>query len=90
MGDIGAHVAKWVWYYTNFSNAPIPDTHVSERAGELYALATEKVGEDKERFGAEIHAIHKRLEEGDPTLVPLWKESAAKCLEDMHAINAEL
>ena len=90
MGDIGAHVAKWVWYYTNFSNAPIPDTHVSERAGELYALATEKVGEDKERFGAEIHAIHKRLEEGDPTLVPLWKETAAKCLEDMHAINAEL
>jgi arginyl-tRNA synthetase len=90
MGDIGAHVAKRIWYYINFSNAPIPADQVSERAGELYAKATEKVSEDKERWGAEIHAIHKRLEEGDPTLVPLRKETAAKCLADMHAINTEL
>lgn len=90
MGDIGAHVAKWIWYYTKYVNETVPDFHVSERAGEIYAKATEKVGEDKERYWAEIHAIHKRLEEGDPTLVPLRKETATKCLEDIRAINTEL
>lgn len=53
-GDIGAHVAKWIWYYQNFSNAEIPTENLSKWVGELYTAATKKVDENPELYKAQI------------------------------------
>ncbi len=90
LGDIGAHVAKWIRYYTRFDNSSVPTQRVSVRAGEIYVEAGKKIEENPEVYKAEVHATQHALESGDEKLVTLWKETAQKCLDDIHAINNEL
>lgn len=88
--DIGAHVAKWIWYYTNFYDGTLPTENFTKRAGELYATATSKVDENKEKYSEQIHELQKNLENGDPELQKIWKETRQLCLDDMKNIFEEL
>jgi len=89
MGDVGAHVAKWLWYFSKFYKGNIPKENVSKWAGEIYTKATKK-SIDIEKYIEEINDIHKRLEEGDKKLVSIWKKTRNLCLKDFSDIYSEL
>ncbi len=89
MGDVGAHVAKWVWYFNNFYRGKIPKENVSKWAGEIYTEATRK-SEDNEEYEKEINEVHRKLEEGDKKLLSLWKKTRKLCLDDIYNIFNEL
>ena len=41
LGDVGAHIARCLWYYKNFFNGEVPKTHRGEFLGTLYSKAVE-------------------------------------------------
>lgn len=90
-GDIGAHVAKWMWYFINFcEEKTFPTVNFSKRVGELYTKATLKVDENPDQYKKEIEELQKRLEDGDEELVKIWKETRKLCLDDLVHICTEL
>lgn len=89
MGDIGAHVAKWIWYFNKFYKGEIPKKNVGKWAGNLYTLASIKE-EENEAYKDEINEVHKKLEEGDKKLIALWKKTRDLCLRDFWKIYNEL
>ena len=89
-GDIWAHVAKWIWYFINFTDQKFPTEDFWIRAGKLYSLATAKVDENPDEYKGQIQKLQKDLEDWDPRLVEIWKESREWCLQDFRAIFAEL
>ncbi len=88
--DIWAHVAKWLWYYTNFSNEKFPEHNFTKWVWEIYTLATRKIDEDPDTYKPQVEKLQKDLEDWDKKLVALWKETRTLCLEDMKHIFAEL
>ena len=88
--DIWAHVAKWLWYYTNFSNEKFPEHNFTKWVWEIYTLATRKIDEDPDTYKPQVEKLQKNLEDWDEKLVALWKETRTLCLEDMKHIFAEL
>ena len=88
--DIWAHVAKWLWYYTNFSNEAFPKTYFTKWIGKIYTLATQKIDEDPDTYKPQVEKLQKDLEDWDEKLVALWKETRDLCLEDMKIIFSEL
>jgi arginyl-tRNA synthetase len=89
-GDIGAHVAKWIWYYLNFTNQTLPTENFNKWGGELYSLATQKVDENPDEYKAQIGELQKKLEDGDPELQAIWKETRQRCLQALETTLAEL
>ena len=89
MGDVGAHIAKWLWYYKNFYRGKIPSKDVGRWAAKLYAEATKKA-DDNEKYAEEINEFHKRIEGGDKELIELWKKTRKLCLDDFKVIYKEL
>ncbi|HKL43764.1 MAG TPA: arginine--tRNA ligase [Candidatus Absconditabacterales bacterium] len=90
IGDIGAHVAKWIWYYQSFYQGETPEQNFGERAGQLYSDATKKVDEDPESYKPQIEKLQKDLEDGDKKLNEIRKETRQKCLIDFQNIFEEL
>jgi len=89
MGDVGTHVAKWLWYYSKFYKGEIPKENVSKWAGEVYAEATRKVAE-KEEYEEEVKEINKKLDGRDKEIMKTWKNIRDLCLEDFWKIKEEL
>jgi arginyl-tRNA synthetase len=89
-GDIGAHVAKWIWYYLNFTSQTLPTHYFTKWVGQLYMQATLKVEENPEVYKAEIETLQKKLEDGNSTLYQIWQETRQRCLTDLQNILAEL
>ncbi len=88
--DIGAHVAKWLWYYINYAKTPIPHEYVSKWAWSLYVDATNKVDENPDQYKEEIHILQKRLEDQDPELLQIRKDTREACLVDLKNVLSEL
>ena len=88
--DIGAHVAKWIWYYTKFYQWEMPKENFSKWVGILYTEATRKVDENPDVYKVEVWDLQKKLEDGDPELDKIWRETRELCLQDMKKIFAEL
>ena len=88
--DIWAHVAKWIWYFINFTDQKFPEKDFGIRAWKLYSLATAKVDENPDEYKAQIQKLQKDLEDWDPKLVEIWMESREKCLQDFREIFDEL
>ena len=88
--DIGAHVAKWIWYYTKFYQWEMPKENFTKWVGVLYTEATRRVDENPDLYKPEIADLQKNLEDWDPELVRIWKETRELCLQDMKKIFAEL
>lgn len=78
-GDIGAHVAKWVWYYFHFTDQSYPhDPHeFSIWSWDIYQQATKKVKENPKEYKAQIHETQRLLESGDDALIAIWEETRA-------------
>jgi len=89
MGDVGTHVAKWLWYFNKFYKGKIPKENVSKWAGEIYAEATRKVAEN-EAYEEEVKEVNKKLDEKNAGIMKTWKKIRDLCLEDFWKIRDEL
>lgn len=72
-GDVGVHVAKWLWYYKNFYHGAVPKKNFTEWAGELYAQASAKIGEKKE-YDEEVNKLNRLIDQRDKSIVKLWQQ----------------
>ncbi len=74
MGDIGAHVIKWMWNYLKRHQNEVPE-HITIRwLGDLYAEADQMAHAEPEAE-AEIKALFARWDARDPEVIALWKKS---------------
>ncbi|MFZ3077442.1 MAG: arginine--tRNA ligase [Candidatus Aenigmatarchaeota archaeon] len=89
MGDVGAHIAKWLWYYNKFHNGKVPEKNVSKWAGEIYATATKKM-EEMEEYEKEVKEVNKKLDGREPKLTKQWKELRDVFFQDFLRIAKEL
>jgi arginyl-tRNA synthetase len=89
MGDVGTHVAKWLWYFNKFYKGEIPKENVSKWAGEIYAEATRKVAENEE-YEREVSEVNKKLDEKNSEIMKTWKKIRDLCLKDFWKIKEEL
>ena len=94
IGDVGAHVAKWLWYYDKVRKGDVPDaepigddiTHF----GKIYTDATVLAESDEDKYKPEISAVLQALEKHDPSWEKLWKNTRDACLGQMDVIFKEL
>ncbi len=88
-GDIGMHVAKWLWYYTTFRN------HERLRENEawiasLYVDALKKLAEHPE-YQKDSDEINRKLDQrSDKKLLALWKKTRQLSLNAFKPIYKEL
>ncbi|MFW9997400.1 MAG: arginine--tRNA ligase [Candidatus Odinarchaeota archaeon] len=90
MGDTGAHVAKWLWYFNNFvEDKTIPQIDVTAWSAAIYTAAS-RAASEKPQAKMEIDELQSKLESGDEELVALWKQTRDACLKDFEYIMKEL
>ncbi len=87
-GDFGIDVAKCLWWLTTHPQDP-PIEHRAAWLGRAYTAATlaveEAEAEGKEagdRIKADIRAVLTRMEEGEPEITALYKETRQWCLDE--------
>ncbi|MFH1917040.1 MAG: arginine--tRNA ligase [Nanoarchaeota archaeon] len=88
-GDIGAHVAKSLWYLTRFNKEKMPKKGKGEWLGRIYQQANAKLAE-KEEYAEEVQSVLKKIEDGDSKLTKLWKETRKFSLDDFEIIYKNL
>lgn len=90
-GDVGAHVAKCLWYLKYHHQQPLPTTQKGEWIGKIYSIAHNKledeIGTDKEAQNREqLTEILKQLERKKGDFFDLWKETRNWSIELMKEI----
>lgn len=88
-GDIGAHIAKCIWFYNKFHKGKEPKEKKGEWLGEIYTDATKYV-EDHLHAKEEIEEVQRKLEANDKILTALWKKTKKWSMDEIHAITKEL
>ena len=79
-GDIGAHVAKVIWYLNKFT--PVyPREHKGRWLGKIYQKANKKITED-DSLKQEVSIVLQGLENNDSKLEKLWKKTRKWSLDD--------
>jgi arginyl-tRNA synthetase len=91
-GDMGAHIAKTLWYLKNHYTGTIPTTHRGDWLGDLYADAHSFV-EERSRDAAaaeivkcEIGQILAELQQQNGPYYDLWKETREWSLDEMRSV----
>lgn len=95
IGDVGAHVAKWLWYYDKIRRGDIPDRTVTEHGkmipfGKIYTEATLAAEAGGDAAKAEISAVLQKLEAHDPELESEWLKTRDECLAQIDFLFTEL
>lgn len=85
IGDIGTHIAKWIWFYTKFYKGKIPKKGIEKWLGEVYAHAAKKV-ESHEKYHEEVAEVLKKLESKDKKFAKLWQETRKLSLNELNKI----
>ena len=90
IGDVGTHIAKFLWYYERFNEEPPPEQQRGEWLGELYTkaiLLLENAPPGKrEAYRQEVREILQKLEDADPELDTTWQETRQWSLDDFDEI----
>ncbi|MDD5341695.1 MAG: arginine--tRNA ligase [Patescibacteria group bacterium] len=90
LGDIGAHVAKVLWYMLNYSNETDAKGDKGEYLGQIYTQAVEELNGDS-KLQEQVLDILQRLEAGkDKDLMYLWKQTRKWSLDAFNKIYDEL
>jgi len=84
VGDVGAHVAKCLWYIKKF-NKEIPKENKGKWLGQMYTEAS-RVLEDKPELKPEVQEVQAKLESGDKDWVKFWQETKKWSLEEFKRI----
>jgi len=90
VGDVGIHIAKWMWYFEKFYRGKIPKKDVSKWAGEIYVKAVNKINTNEEKFMIEVNKINNLIDSRDPKILKNWKKIRDACFDDADRIAAEL
>lgn len=91
-GDMGAHIAKTLWYLKNHYQGDIPTSHRGDWLGDLYADAhsfVEESSKDTTRadaIKAEIGDILAELQQGSGPYFDLWKETREWSFAEMRGV----
>jgi arginyl-tRNA synthetase len=89
MGDIGTHVAKWLWFYTKFYKNSIPKKNIGKWLGKMYADADKKY-KSHEKYHDEVAEVLKKLEAGDKKLIKIWQQTRKLSLDVFKQAYKEL
>lgn len=72
MGDIGAHVVKWMWNYLKRHKGEQPPENSIRWLGDLYAEADLHANSDPDA-DTEIKALFARWDNREPEILELWR-----------------
>ncbi|MFH0978532.1 MAG: arginine--tRNA ligase [Candidatus Woesearchaeota archaeon] len=86
-GDIGPHVVKCIWGLMRFKEEPSNESKL-KWLGEIYTRAHHLI-DGNEELEQEIKSMTKKLYDGDPELVKIWKETRQWCLDDFNKMYEE-
>ena len=90
IGDVGAHIAKCLWFYRNYNKETPPEHYRGEWLGELYTQAVKKLdeakGQKKINFQEEVSRIQQKLEAKDEELTREWEMTREWSMEDFREI----
>ncbi len=89
IGDIGKHVAKWIWFFTKFYKKKIPSKDIGNWLGEIYVSAAQKL-QGHEEYETEVEEILNKLEKGDKNLTKIWNKTKNLSLYDFKSIYKKL
>jgi len=88
-GDIGMHVAKWIWCYKKYHSKEKLKKDEAWIAG-IYVDAVKKLAQN-EKLQVEIDVINKKLSEGsNKNLNALWKKTRRLSLDSFEPIYRQL
>ncbi len=88
-GDIGMHVAKWMWCYTEYHNKEKLRQDESWIAG-IYVEAVKRLTEN-EKLQGEVNEINRKLDsKEDKELNELWKKTRKLSLDALELIYKDL
>src|SRR3989344_9512520 len=87
-GDIGMHVAKWIWCYKRYHSKEKLRKDESWIAS-IYVDAVKKLTE-KPELQDEVDEINRKLEERDKGLYKLWQDTRKGSLDSFEIIYKEL
>tara|TARA_B100001971_G_C18265300_1_gene591558 strand:- start:4544 stop:6340 length:1797 start_codon:yes stop_codon:yes gene_type:complete len=90
-GDVGTHVAKCLWYYTNHNDSKPPKERKGAWLGSLYTkgnnLLEEQKGTPQEEVNRkELTEILKQIEKGEGQYFELWKQTKDWSVELMQEV----
>jgi arginyl-tRNA synthetase len=90
-GDIGMHVAKWIWCYNKYYSKEKLKNQESWIAG-IYVDAVKKLAQDKTgKLQKQVEEINKKLDEKkDKKLMDLWKKTRKLSLDSLEPIYKNL
>ena len=90
IGDVGAHIAKCLWFYRYYNRDTPPGHYRGEWLGELYTQAVKKLdeakGQKKINFQEEVSRIQQKLEAKDEELTREWEMTREWSVEDFREI----
>ncbi len=90
IGDVGAHIAKCLWYYRNHNTETPPKHFKGEWLGKLYSLAVKKLddaeGQEKIQFQHEVSQILQKIENKDREFTEEWEMTREWSMNDFHEI----
>jgi arginyl-tRNA synthetase len=91
-GDMGAHIAKTLWFLKNHHQEPAPATHRGDWLGDLYATAHAFI-EDASKDPAQGESIKKaiggvlaELQNGSGPYYELWQETREWSFTEMRSV----
>ena len=90
IGDVGAHIAKCLWFFKNHNTETPPDHFRGEWLGQLYSQAVKKLdeaeGEEKIKFQQEVSHILQKLEAKDIEFTHEWEMTREWSMQDFYEI----
>jgi arginyl-tRNA synthetase len=89
LGDIGTHVAKSIWALEKFHKKGKLPNNKGKFLGEIYVKANKEL-EKNEKYKEEVSKTLKKLENGDPRLNKIWKETRKWSLDEFKEIAKQL
>jgi len=89
-GDVGSHVAKWLWNYMKFHKGEEPHGNKGMWLANMYAEACTRLIENPD-YEAEVSETLQKLEgEEDEELNEIWKKTRQWSLDEYEKIYKEL
>ncbi len=89
-GDVGIHVAKWLWYFHTQTDGRLPtDGDFLEWAGHIYVKASQATADDPAAEAA-AQEYNRRLAADDAELVADWQSVVERSYQSLHAMAETL
>ena len=90
-GDMGAHVAKCIWYLNNYEKKPAPQKNKGAWLGKIYTKAVSKLDEEqdptlKEERQRDLTDILKKIDKKKEELFDLWHKTRQWSLDLMKEV----